>query len=162
MFPLQVTRPYLLARRFILAYTSTLLYKSILLLPFYSPSSIFSFLPNTAHPPYQILSPQFNLLALPLSYFIYLLVLAYIYKPLLLFSVSQTNSSVVPLRLSNSDFLYYILFMVIDKTALSIPATRVVITIRPFYSPTIRDLSHFRVQVFIIIKAFPPPIQVIP
>ena len=42
MLPLQATRPRLLARRFILARASTLLYKSVHLLPFYFPSSIFS------------------------------------------------------------------------------------------------------------------------
>jgi hypothetical protein len=52
MLPLRATRPRLLARRFILARASTLLYKSVLLLPFYSRSSIFSFLPNTTRPPY--------------------------------------------------------------------------------------------------------------
>jgi hypothetical protein len=52
MLPLRATRPRLLARRFILARTLTSLYKSVLLLPFYSPSSIFSFLPNTTYPPY--------------------------------------------------------------------------------------------------------------
>ena len=78
MLPLRATRPRLLARRFILAHTSTLSHKSVLLLPFYSFSSIFSFLPNTAHPPHWILSPRFNLLALPLSYFIYLLASAHI------------------------------------------------------------------------------------
>jgi len=52
MFPLRVTRPYLLAYYFILARTLTLLYKSVLYLLFYSPFSIFSFLPNAAHPPY--------------------------------------------------------------------------------------------------------------
>ena len=78
MLPLWATRPRLLARRFILARASTLLYKSVLLLPFYSCSSIFSFFPNTARPPYWILLPWFNLLAPPLSHFIYLLALAYI------------------------------------------------------------------------------------
>jgi hypothetical protein len=52
MFPLQAARPRLLACRFILAYASTLLYKSVLYLQFYSSSSTFSFLPNAAHPPY--------------------------------------------------------------------------------------------------------------
>jgi hypothetical protein len=78
MLPLQATRPRLLARRFILARASTSSHKSVLLLPFYSPSSIFLFLPNTTHPPYWILSPRFNLLAPPLSRFIYLLALAHI------------------------------------------------------------------------------------
>ena len=117
--------------------------------------------------------------------------------------MSRTNSSVAPLGLSN-DFLPYTLFIVIDKTALSILAARVAlsgegvltgamctyigyrarrtirfdtvpfwsvvrfvwlgrrssqaITIRPFRSPTLRDLFYLRVRVFIIIKAFPPPI----
>jgi len=44
MLPLRATRPRLLARRFILAYASTSSHKSVLLLPFYSPSFIFSFL----------------------------------------------------------------------------------------------------------------------
>jgi hypothetical protein len=52
MLPLRATRPHLLARRFILARALTLSYKSVLLLPFYSRSSIFSFLPNTTRPPY--------------------------------------------------------------------------------------------------------------
>ena len=78
MFPLRAMRPHLLARRFILARASTLLHKSVLHSPFYSPSSIFSFLPNAAHPPYWILSPQLSLLAPPLSHFTPLLASAYI------------------------------------------------------------------------------------
>jgi len=60
--------------------------------------------------------------------------------------------------LSNNDFLPYTLFIVIDKTALSILVTKVAITIYPFRSPTLRDLSYLRVWVFIIFKAFPFPI----
>ena len=60
--------------------------------------------------------------------------------------------------LSNNDFLPYTLFIVIDKTTLSILVTRVAITIYSFYSPTLRDLSYLRVRAFIIFKAFPPPI----
>ena len=76
--------------------------------------------------------------------------------------MSQTNSSIAPLILSNNDFLPYTLFIVIDKTTLSILITRVVITIYPFYSLTLKDLSYLRVWAFIIFKAFPPPIQAIP
>ena len=64
--------------------------------------------------------------------------------------------------LSNNDFLPYTLFIVIDKTALSILITKAVITIRPFCSPTLRDLSYLCIRVFIIFKAFPSPIKVIP
>jgi hypothetical protein len=71
--------------------------------------------------------------------------------------MSQTNSSVAPLRLSNN-FLPYTLFIVIDKTALSILAARVAIAIRSFHSLTLRDLSYLYVRVFTIFKAFPPPI----
>jgi len=60
--------------------------------------------------------------------------------------------------LSNNDFLPYTLFIVIDKTALSIFITKAAITIRPFRSPTSRDLSHLRVRAFTIFKAFPSPI----
>jgi len=158
MLPLQATRPYLLARRFILARASTLLHKSILLSLFYSPSSIFSFLPNAVYPHYWILSPWLSLLAPPLSYFTPLLASAYMQAlPLSLISVSRTNSSVAPFRLSN-DFLPYTLFMAIDKTALSILTTGVAMAICPFRSPTLRDLSYLCVQAFIIFKAFPPPI----
>jgi len=41
MLPLRATRPHLLARHFILACVLTLSYKNVLILPFYSPSSIF-------------------------------------------------------------------------------------------------------------------------
>ena len=78
MLSLRAKRPRLLARHFILAYTLTLLHKSALLLPFHSLFSIFSLLPNTAYPPYWILSPRLNLLALPLSYFNPLLASIYI------------------------------------------------------------------------------------
>jgi len=89
MFPLQATRPRLLARRFILARALTLLHKSVLYLPFYSPSSTFSFLTNAAHPPYWILSPWLSLLAPPLSHFTPPLASAYIQAlPLPLISVS--------------------------------------------------------------------------
>jgi len=64
--------------------------------------------------------------------------------PLPLISISQTNSSVAPLRLSNN-FLPYTLFAVIDKTALSILTARVAMAIYPFRSPTLRDLSHLRI-----------------
>jgi hypothetical protein len=47
--------------------------------------------------------------------------------------------------LSDDDFLPYTLFIVIDKTTLSILITRVVIAIYPFYSPTLKDLSYLRV-----------------
>ena len=57
MLPLQATRPYLLARRFILAYTLTSLHKSIHLSPFYFPSSIFS---SSLTPP----SPLLDIIAL--------------------------------------------------------------------------------------------------
>jgi len=50
--------------------------------------------------------------------------------PLPLISVSWTNSSAAPFRLSN-DFLPHALFMVIDETALSILAAGVVIAIYP-------------------------------
>jgi len=50
--------------------------------------------------------------------------------PLPLISVSWTNSSIAPLRLSDN-FLPYALFMVIDKTALSILAAGVAIAIYP-------------------------------
>ena len=68
----------------------------------------------------------------------------------------------MPFGFSNDDFLPYTLFVVTDETALSILAAGVAIAIRPFRSPILRDLSHSRVRVFTIIKAFPPPIQVIP
>ena len=55
-----------------------LIHKSVLHSPFYSPSSTFSFLPNAAHPPYWILSPQLSLLAPPLSHFTPLLASAHI------------------------------------------------------------------------------------
>ena len=74
--------------------------------------------------------------------------------PLPLIFVSWTNSSAAPLRLSN--FLLYTLFIVTDKTALSILAAGVAIAIYPFCSLTLRDLSHLRVWAFIIFKAFPP------
>ena len=64
--------------------------------------------------------------------------------------------------LSNNNFLPYTLFIVIDKIALSILVTKVVITIYPFHSLTLRDLSYLRVRAFIIFKAFPSPIKVIP
>jgi hypothetical protein len=60
--------------------------------------------------------------------------------------------------LSNNNFLPYTLFIVIDKTTLSILITKVAITIYPFYSPTLRDLSYLRVWAFTIFKAFSPPI----
>ena len=162
MFPLQATRPYLLARRFILAYASTLLHKSVLYSPFYFSSSTFSFLPNAAHPPYWILLPWLSLLAPPLSHFTPLLASAHMQAlPLPLISISWTNSRVAPFRLSNN-FLPYTLFIVIDKTALSILTARVVMAIYSFRSLTSRDLSHLRIQAFTIFKAFPPPIQVIP
>jgi len=145
MFPLQATRPRLLARHFIPARTLTSSHKSVLHSPFYSPSSIFSFLPNAAYPPYWISSPRLSLLAPPLSHFTPLSASAYMQAlPLPLISVSWTNSSVVPLRLSD-DFLPYTLFAVIDETALSILAAGVAMTIRPFRSLTLRDLSHLRV-----------------
>ena len=73
-----ITRPCLLARRFILARALTSLHKSVLHLPFYSPSSIFSFLPNVAHPPHWISSPWLSFLAPPVSYFTPLLASTYI------------------------------------------------------------------------------------
>jgi len=158
MFPLQATRPRLLARRFILARASTLLHKSVLHLPFYSSSSTFSFLPNAAHPPYWILLPRLSLLAPPLSYFTPPSASAHMQAlPLPLISVSWTDSRAAPLRLSN-DFLPHTLFIVIDKTALSILAARVVMAIRSFRSLTLRDLSHLYIRAFIIFEAFPPPI----
>jgi hypothetical protein len=60
--------------------------------------------------------------------------------------------------LSDDNFLPYTLFIVIDKIALSILVTKVAITIYPFRSPTLRDLSHLRVRAFTIFKAFPSPI----
>jgi hypothetical protein len=60
--------------------------------------------------------------------------------------------------LSDNNFLPYTLFMVIDKTALSILVTRVAIAIYPFYSLTLRDLSYLRVRAFTIFEAFSPPI----
>ena len=71
--------------------------------------------------------------------------------------MSQTDSSTVPLRLSNN-FLPYTLFVVTDKTALFIFAIKVAIAIYPFYNPTLRDLSYLCVRAFIIFKAFPSPI----
>ena len=131
MFPLQATRPRLLARHFIPARTLTSSHKSVLHSPFYSPSSIFSFLSNAAHPPYWISSPWPSFLAPPLSHFTPPSASAHMQAlPLPLISVSWTNSSAAPLRLSN-DFLPYTLFIVIDKTALSILATRVAIAICP-------------------------------
>jgi len=50
--------------------------------------------------------------------------------PLPLISMSRTNSSAAPLRLSNN-FLPYALFMVTDKMALSILAAGVAMAIRP-------------------------------
>ena len=162
MFPLRATRPRLLARRFILARALTSLHKNVLHSLFYSPSSIFSFLYNAAYTPYWILSPQLSLLAPPLSHFTPLLVSAHMQAlPLPLISVSQTNSSIIPFGLFN-DFLPYTLFIVIDKIALYIFTIRILMAIYPFYSLTLRDLSHLHIWVFIIFKAFPPPIQVIP
>ena len=57
MLPLQATRTYLLARRFILAYASTLSHKSVHLSLFYFPSSIFS---SSLMPP----SPLLDIIAL--------------------------------------------------------------------------------------------------
>ena len=57
MLPLQATRPYLFTHRFILAYALTLLHKSVHLLPFYFPSSIFS---SSLTPP----SPLLDIIAL--------------------------------------------------------------------------------------------------
>ena len=155
MFLLRATRPRLLACRFTLAHALTLLYKSVLYLPFYSPSFIFFFLPNAVHPPYWILLPQLSLLALPLSHFTPPLMSAYIQAlPLPLIPMSWTDSSTAPFRLFD-DFLPYTFFVVIDKMALSIFVTRVVMAIYPFYNLTLRDLSYLRVQTFIIFKAFP-------
>ena len=162
MFPLRAICPRLLARRFILARALTLLYKNVLYLLFYSPSFIFFFLPNAAYTPYWILLPQLSLLALPLSHFTPPLASAYMQAlPLPLISVFWTDSSAAPFRLFN-DFLPYTFFMVIDEMALSILATRVLMAIHPFYSLTLKDLSHLCVWAFIIFKAFPPFIQVIP
>ena len=155
MLPLRATRPRLLARRFILARASTLLHKSVLHSPFYSPSSIFSFLPNAAHLPYWILSPQLSLLAPPLSHFTPPSASAHMQAlPLPLISVSRTDSSAAPLGLSD-DFLPRTLFVVTDEMALSILAAGVSMAIHPFRSLTSRDLSHLRVRAFTIFEASP-------
>ena len=159
---MRATRPRLLARRFILACASTSSHKSVLYSPFYSPSSIFSFLPNATHLPYWISLPQLSFLALPLSHFTPLLASAHIQALLFsLISISQIDSNVTPFGLSD-DFLFYAFFIITNKTALSILAAGVIIAIRPFRSPILRDLSHLRVRAFTIFKVFPPPIQVIP
>ena len=151
MFPLRATRPHLLTYRFILTHASTSSYKNI-----------FSFLFNAAYTPHWILLPQLSLLTLPLSYFtppsasVYMQAL-----PLSLISISQTNSSAVLLRLFNN-FLPHTLSIVIDKIALFILTAGVLIAIYPFRSLTLRDLSHIHMWAFIIFKAFPPFIQVIP
>ena len=152
----------LLARRFTLAYALILSYKRVFYLLFYFPFFIFFFLFNTAHPPYWILLPQLSLFALPLSYFTPLLMSAYIQALLLpLISMSWTNSSIVPLGLSNN-FLFYTLFVIIDKMALFIFTTRVIIAIYPFCNLTLKDLFYLYMQAFIIFKTFSSFIQVIP
>ena len=75
--------------------------------------------------------------------------------------MSQTDSSIAPLRLFD-DFLPYTFFIVTDETALSIFTTRVAMAIYPFYNPTLRDSSYLYIWAFIIFKAFPSFIQVIP
>ena len=73
--------------------------------------------------------------------------------PLPLISISWTDSSTVPFRLFD-DFLPYTLFVVIDKIALFILAAGVLMAIYPFYSLTLRDLSHLYMRAFIIFKTF--------
>jgi hypothetical protein len=142
---LRATRPCLLACCFILACALTSSHKSVLHLLFYSPSFTFFFLPNAAHPPHWISLPWLSLLALPLSHFTPLLASVHMQALLLpLISVSQTDSSAVPFRLSN-DFLPYTLFVVIDETALFILVAGVAMAICPFCSLTLRDLSHLYV-----------------
>ena len=155
---MQATRPRLLARRFTLACALTLLHKSVLYSLFYSPSFIFSFLLNAAHPPHWILLPQLSLLALPLSHFTPPLTSAYMQAlPLPLIPVSWTDSSIMPFRLFDN-FLPYTLFVVIDEITFSIFTTGVVMAIYPFHNLTLRDLSYLYIWVFIIFKAFPSPI----
>ena len=71
--------------------------------------------------------------------------------------MSWTDSSIAPFGLFD-DFLPYTLFIVIDEMALYILTAGVLMAIYPFRSLTLRDLSHLCVWVFIIFKAFPPPI----